>query len=221
MSRKETADLRSCRGGQRRGRVDGNHAGPRSSRWWRDGDSARRLPDAQHRAGANFIQTQKPMVYAIIFNNMVQAVLLLGVGIGFIYVACNVVKVRTRYVLPSILVIAVLGTYAVEGSISGPITLFVFAVLGFVLVRFDYPVAAVVVGILLGRMLETELLRSNQLAGGDPLYILNRPVALGIIAMRLISFIMTALGKKKQARIEAEEASLMRDLDRGMPDAGR
>ncbi len=165
--------------------------------------------------GPSFIQNEKPMVYAIIFNNMVQAVLLLGVGIGFIYVACNVVKVRTRYVLPAILVIAVLGTYAVEGSIGGPITLFVFAVLGFVLVRFEYPVAAVVVGILLGRMLETELLRSNQLAGGDPLYILNRPAALAIIALMLFSLLMTALSKKKQARIEAEEMAMMQKLNQG------
>jgi putative tricarboxylic transport membrane protein len=158
--------------------------------------------------GPAFIQNQKEMVYAIIFNNMIQAVLLLVVGIGFIYLACNVVKIRTRYVLPAILVIATMGTYAVEGSISGPITLFVFSILGFALVKFQYPVAAVVVGILLGRMLETELLRSNQLSGGDPLYILHRPAALVIVAIMLFSLAMTFIGKRRQARMEAEEAAL-------------
>ncbi len=125
--------------------------------------------------GPSFIETQKPMVYAIILNNIVQAIVLLAVGIGFIYVASNIVKVRTRYVLPAILVIATLGTYAVTGETAGPITLFVFALLGFALQRYQYPVAAVVVGILLGRMLETEFLRSYQLSGGNPLYIFERP----------------------------------------------
>jgi putative tricarboxylic transport membrane protein len=159
--------------------------------------------------GPAFIQNQKEMVYAIIFNNIVQAILLLVVGIAFIYVACNVVKIRTRYVLPAILVIAVMGTYAVEGSISGPITLFVFSIIGFALVKFQYPVAAVVVGILLGRMLETELLRSNQLSGGDFLYILNRPAALVIVAIMVFSLGMTFIGKKRQARAEKAEAAAL------------
>jgi len=163
--------------------------------------------------GPSFIQNQKPMVYAIILNNMVQAMLLLVVGIAFIYAACNVVRIRTRYVLPAILVIATLGTYAVEGSVSGPITLFVFSILGFGLVKFQYPVAAVVVGILLGRMLETELLRSYQVSGGDLLYILHRPFALAIFAMMFFSLVMTMIGKRRQARIEAEEARMMRELD--------
>jgi putative tricarboxylic transport membrane protein len=165
-------------------------------------------------AGPSFIQNQKPMVYAIILNNIVQAIVLLAVGIAFIYAASNVVRVRTRYILPAILVVATMGTYAVEGSISGPITLFVFSVIGFALVKYEYPVAAVVVGLLLGRMLETEFLRSYQLSGGDPLYILNRPGAMAILAVMLFSLVMTAWSKRRQARIEAREAAAMEALQR-------
>lgn len=164
--------------------------------------------------GPNFIETQKPMVYAIILNNIVQALVLLVVGIGFIYVASNIVRVRTRYILPAILVIATLGTYAVTGETAGPITLFVFALLGFALVRYEYPISAVVVGILLGRMLETEFLRSFQLSGGNPLYIFQRPAALAIVAVMLLSLAMTAWGKRKQARAEAEEEAAMERLHR-------
>ncbi|GLK69994.1 tripartite tricarboxylate transporter permease [Ancylobacter dichloromethanicus] len=160
--------------------------------------------------GPSFIDTQKPMAYAIILNNMVQAVVLLVVGIGFIYAATNVMKVRTRYVLPAILVVATLGTYAVTGEAAGPITLFVFAMLGFALNRYEYPVPAVVVGILLGRMLETEFLRSYQLSAGNPLYVLERPGAMAIFAVMFISLAMTAWGKRKQNKAEAAEAALLR-----------
>lgn len=163
--------------------------------------------------GPSFIEMQKPMVYAIILNNIVQAIVLLGVGIGFIYVASNVVRVRTRYILPAILVIATLGTYAVSGEISGPITLFIFALVGYVLVRYEYPIAAVVVGILLGRMLETEFLRSYQLSGGNPLYVFQRPGAMAIIGVMLLSLAMTAWGKRKQAKAEAEELAAMERLN--------
>ncbi len=170
--------------------------------------------------GPSFIQSQKPMVYAIILNNIVQAIALLGVGIGFIYVAANIVRVRTRYILPVILVVATLGTYAVDGQVAGPITLFIFAMLGFALVRYEYPVAAVVVGILLGRMLETEFLRSYQLSGGDPLYLFQRPAALAIVGIMLASLGMTAWGKRKQAKQEAEEEAAMVRLQQEQAVAG-
>jgi putative tricarboxylic transport membrane protein len=70
----------------------------------------------------------------------------------------------------------------------------------------------VVVGLLLGRMLETEFLRSYQLSGGDPLYLFERPGAMAIVGIMLFSMGMTAWGKRRQAKVEAEEAALMREL---------
>jgi putative tricarboxylic transport membrane protein len=170
--------------------------------------------------GPAFIQNEKDMVYAIILNNMVQAVLLLFVGVGFIYLACNIIRIRTRYILPAILVIATMGTYAVEGSISGPITLFIFSIVGFALVKFEYPVAPVVVGLLLGRMLETELLRSYQLTGGDLTYIFQRPATMAILAVMVFSLVMTAISKRRQSRVERDEAALLDGLASEQP-AGR
>jgi putative tricarboxylic transport membrane protein len=164
-------------------------------------------------AGPSFVENQRDMVYAIILNNIAQAVILLPVGIAFIYAASNVVRVRTRYILPAILVIATLGTYSIDGTITGPITLFIFAIIGFGLARYQYPVAATVVGLLLGRMLETEFLRSYQLSGGDPFYLLERPAAMGILAVMAFSLLMTAWSKRRQARAEAEEAEAARRLE--------
>jgi putative tricarboxylic transport membrane protein len=164
-------------------------------------------------AGPSFVENQRDMVYAIILNNIAQAIILLPVGIAFIYAASNVVRVRTRYILPAILVIATLGTYSIDGTITGPITLFIFAIIGFGLARYQYPVAATVVGLLLGRMLETEFLRSYQLSGGDPRYLLERPAAIGIILVMAFSLLMTAWSKRRQARAEAEEAEAARRLE--------
>jgi putative tricarboxylic transport membrane protein len=54
-------------------------------------------------------------------------------------------------------------------------------------------------------MLETEFLRSYQLSGGDPLYLFQRPGAMAIVGVMLASLAMTAWGKRKQAKQEAEE----------------
>ena len=118
-------------------------------------------------AGPSLIRQHKDMVYAIILNNMIQAVALLGVGVLFIYAASNVVRVRSRFILPVILVISVMGTFSIDGTIAGPITLVVFTLIGTLMVRYKYPVSATVVGLLLGRIMETESVLSYQISGGN------------------------------------------------------
>ena len=150
--------------------------------------------------GPSFIDQNKDVVYAIIFSNFAQAVLLLFVGLGFVYAASSIVRVPLRFLIPSVLVVSVFGSYALTGSSSGPITLFIFAVLGWVMLRYEYPVAATVVGILLGRLLETNLLRSWQVSGGNPSYVLERPGAAAILALMLLSIGMTALSRRRRQR---------------------
>ena len=77
-------------------------------------------------AGPSLIRQHKPLVYAMILNNILESIVLLGVGLGFIYVASNVVRLRTRYIVPVVLILAIMGTYAMDGTIAGPVTLFVF-----------------------------------------------------------------------------------------------
>jgi putative tricarboxylic transport membrane protein len=137
--------------------------------------------------GPRFMEQSRDVVYAIILSNFAQAAILVPVGTLFVYGASTIVRLPLRYLIPSVLVVSTMGAFAIEGSIAGPITLFVFAVLGWLLSRHGFPVAAVVVGLLLGRLIETELLRAWQLAGGDPWYVLNHPWAVVIVALMLLS----------------------------------
>jgi putative tricarboxylic transport membrane protein len=159
--------------------------------------------------GPSFIANNMDIVYAIIFANFAQAVLLLIVGLGFVYIAGYVVRVPLRFLIPSVLVMATFGSYAIEGSAAGPATLVVFSILGWAMVRYGYPVAATVVGLLLGSLLEANLLRTYQISGrtfeGAFEYALSRPVALGIFALLAASIIASAVAKRKRNR-EVEAA---------------
>jgi len=150
--------------------------------------------------GPSFIANNKDVVYAIIFSNFAQATLLLFVGLGFVYAASAVVRVPLRFLIPSVLAISTFGSYAMEGSLSGPITLVVFAVLGWAMVRYQYPVAAVVVGMLLGRLLEANLLRTWQISRGDVGYLLERPGAMLIVALMFLSIGLTAFSRWRRRR---------------------
>lgn len=150
-------------------------------------------------AGPSFVSNHRDMVYAILLSNICQCILLLGVGVAFLYVAVRIVKVRTRHMLPMIFGVAVVGAIAVDNSASGPITLAIFAVVGYILKKYDYPAAAVVVGLLLGRLIETEALRSWQLGNGNFVeFVSNRPIAMGIFAVLVLSVGLAAWSKRRR-----------------------
>jgi putative tricarboxylic transport membrane protein len=115
--------------------------------------------------GPAFMRDHADIVYAVILSSLAQVAILAVVGFGFIFVAGFVVKVRLRLLVPIVLSLAVVGSYALAQNMAGPITLAVFAVIGWLMQRFDYPVAAAVVGLLLGRLTEGALLRTFQMSG--------------------------------------------------------
>jgi len=153
--------------------------------------------------GPRFMEESRDVVYAIILSNFAQAVILVGVGTLFVFFASSVVRLPLRYLIPCVLVVSTMGAFAIEGSSAGPITLFAFAVLGWLMARFGFPVAAVVVGLLLGRLIETELLRAWQIAGGDPLEILNHPAAVAIIGLMLASLGVSAWREARKRRAQS------------------
>jgi putative tricarboxylic transport membrane protein len=148
--------------------------------------------------GPQFIAQNKDIVYAIIFMNFAQAMLLLVFGLAFVFVASSIVRVPLRLLIPTVLVVATFGAFAVTGDLTGPITLFVFAVIGWGLSRYEYPVAATVVGLLLGRLVETQLLRSYQVSGGEITYLLERPGAILIVCIMILSTAFTAFSKRRR-----------------------
>lgn len=149
--------------------------------------------------GPQFIDEHKDVVYAIVFGNFLQAGLLAVVGLGFVFVASSVVRVPIRYLIPSVLVFATYGAYALQGQLVGPITLWVFALFGWIMARYGFSIPAIVVGLFLGSHLETQLLRSFQLSGGDVTYITERPVAMAILATMIVSMSLTAFFQRRKA----------------------
>ena len=150
--------------------------------------------------GPRFISDQKDVVYAIIAGNLIQALLLAGIGIFFIRVTVYIVRVPLAYLLPPIVICTVLGSYALASSINGPLTLVVFSVLGILMKRYGYSVVATVIGLLLGLMMEGNLVRTWQLGGGSLRPIAERPISLIIIAL-LVTAVGTAIyvARRKKA----------------------
>ena len=159
--------------------------------------------------GPAFMRDHADIVYAVILSSLAQVVLLAVVGFGFIFVAGFVVKVRLRLLVPIVLALAVIGSYALAQNMAGPITLAAFAVIGWLMQRFDYPVAAAVVGLLLGRLTEGALLRTYQMSGGDIGFLLTRPIALAILLLLIGSIALPYLRRGRPGLLEKRQGRIV------------
>ena len=137
--------------------------------------------------GPQFIREQTDVVYAIIIANFGQAFLLICLGLLFIPVLANVIKVPMNYLVPSVLAMSIFGSFGLTGDLSGPLTVLVFSLLGWIFKRYDYSVPAAVIGILLGGMAEDSIVYSYQISGGQWSYLLERPVAVVILVLLAVS----------------------------------
>jgi putative tricarboxylic transport membrane protein len=78
-----------------------------------------------------------------------------------------------------------------------------FGIMGFLMRRYDYPIAPVVVGLILGPMAEAQLRRALSISLGDPLVLLESPISASLLFVALVAlvapFAMRGLGRFKAA----------------------
>jgi putative tricarboxylic transport membrane protein len=94
-----------------------------------------------------------------------------------------------------------MGTIAANPSPVELVMLAVFGVLGFLMRRFDFPIAPVVVGLILGPVAESQLRRALSISLGDPMVLLQSPISATLLAIALIAlvapFVLKGLGRFK------------------------
>jgi putative tricarboxylic transport membrane protein len=146
--------------------------------------------------GPQFIREEMDIVYAIIFANFGQVFLLIILGLLLIPVLASIIKVKMTYLVPSVLVLAVCGAFGLTGNMSGPITVLVFAIIGWVFRRYNFSVPATVIGMLLGSMAESSLVQTLQISGGNISYIFERPITLVIFSLLIFSLFGSKLLEK-------------------------
>jgi len=99
----------------------------------------------------------------------------------------------------SILVFALLGAYAANGSVVDVVFLVVIGLIGYAMRVFDFPVAPVLVGMILGPLSEQQLRRALAISQGSPVVFLTRPVAAALLLIVIGILIVPPLVRRLRA----------------------
>jgi len=116
----------------------------------------------------------------------------------------RLLKIPTPWLYAGILVFAAMGTIAANPSVVELIILVLFGIAGFLMRRYDYPVAPAVVGLILGPMADLQLRRALQISLGDPMVFLNHWSSATMLAIAFIALVAPFVFKGL-SRFQAEE----------------
>ena len=118
--------------------------------------------------GPNLMSSSPDLFWLIVACLVCAAVFLLLFGLTGIRLFSKIVETPKGILMPLILVLSVIGAFAIRSSLYDILWMFVFALLGYFLKRYDYPVSPLVLGIILCPLFENNYRRGVMLAGSLP-----------------------------------------------------
>ena len=144
------------------------------------------------------------LVWGLIASLFIANVMLLVLNLPLVGLWVRLLAIPQPWLYAGILVFATMGTIAAKPSVVELSMLVAFGVLGFLMRRFDYPVAPVVVGLILGPVAESQLRRALQISLGDPMVLLQSPMSATLLAIAAVALI-APFALKGMSRFKASD----------------
>ena len=163
------------------------------------------------RPGPQLLREQIDLVYAIIVAAIIAQCFMLFFSVIIGYKATGVLGISTKYLIPLISVFCMFGTYAIRNAMFDIYLMLVFGLLGWLLKRNGYPPVAVVLGVILGPMIDSEFIRTITIFPKNWFLILfTRPISLIIIFLIILSLAIPLfkINKKKKKDEKISELEL-------------
>jgi putative tricarboxylic transport membrane protein len=149
--------------------------------------------------GPLLISQQPELFWGFIASMYVGNVMLLILNFPLVGIFINVLRIPYRLLYPAILTFCVLGVYAVNGSVVDIGIMTAMGVLGYILRKFDFETAPIVLGLILAPMLEMSFRQSLAMSSGSYGIFITRPIAAVMLivglALLLLNIFTTVMKK--------------------------
>jgi putative tricarboxylic transport membrane protein len=159
--------------------------------------------------GPLLMEQQPALFWGFIASMYVGNLVLLILNLPLVGIFVNLLRIPYAYLYPAILVFCVLGVYAVDNSVVDVWIMTATGLLGYVLRKFEFEVAPIVLGLVLSPMLETALRQSLAMSSGSYAIFFGRPIATTMLAVAgvllLLSFLPTVLRGDWRRRVGLDE----------------
>ena len=141
---------------------------------------------------------QNPEIVYGLFSSMILGnILLLVLGLVGIKFYSRIVEIPKILMIPSILLLSSIGSYSMNNSIFDVGVTFAFGIIGYIMSKIKMPSSPIVLAVILGPMLETNLRKAVLMYEGSYSFLWTRPITIIFLILSLISA-YSALKKRKK-----------------------
>ena len=153
------------------------------------------------------------IVYQIFASMMLAQFVMLFIGMAGIRLFSKVILVDRAILTPSIFVLSMVGAFAMRSNMFDVYTTLAFGILGYVMMRYDYPLSPILLALILGPMAEANLRRAMVISSGDPSILFSRPIAVALMVLAVVSLLLSIRGQKQvEARLSEMENTFDKEV---------
>ncbi len=154
--------------------------------------------------GPLLIQKYPQLFWGVVTSMYLGNIMLLILNLPLIGLWVKILRVPYRILFPLILLFCLIGSYTMKNNVTDMSVTILFGILGYLMKKYQYDPAPLVLAFVLGPVMEVSLRRSLLLSDGSALIFFSRPISLGIFAFALFLLISPMIPFLNRKRIPVE-----------------
>jgi putative tricarboxylic transport membrane protein len=141
------------------------------------------------RPGPHLFNEQPALLYAVFSSMFAANLIYLILGLALARLFARISMIPATFLWPGVFVLSVIGAYAPQQSMFDVGTMLVFGIIGFAMRRVGFSPAPVIIGLVLGRMMEETLKQSLLIFDQNWLRFFERPIAISLLAVTFVGLV--------------------------------
>ncbi|MGN1209952.1 MAG: tripartite tricarboxylate transporter permease, partial [Duodenibacillus sp.] len=150
--------------------------------------------------GPQVMATDPSLFWGLIVSMWIGNVMLVILNLPMIGVWVQLLRVPYRWLYPAILVFCCIGVFSINVNVWDVWVTILFGFIGYLFVKLDCEPAPLVLGFILGPMMEENLRRALLLSRGDPSIFFTSPISCGFLLTALVLVVMVAAPAIRKTR---------------------
>ncbi|MDF2116628.1 tripartite tricarboxylate transporter permease [Roseiarcaceae bacterium H3SJ34-1] len=150
--------------------------------------------------GAAVMTSRPDLFWGMVASMWIGNLMLVVINLPMIGMWVKLLSIPYRYLFPAILMFCVIGVYGTNANSTMMVMTAVFTIFGYIMTRFGCEPAPMILGFLLGPLMEENLRRSLVLSRGDPMIFIQRPISLTLLICAGLVLLMIVLPNVRKSR---------------------
>jgi putative tricarboxylic transport membrane protein len=156
--------------------------------------------------GPLLFSSSASLVWGLIASLYIGNIMLLVLNLPLVGLWVRLLSIPQPLLYGGILVFSTLGVYSLNNSTFDLVLLLIVGLLGLVMRRYDFPIAPVIIGLILGRIAEAQFRRALAISQGDPSVFLTHPLSAALLVIAVLIFFAPLLWRWYAAYSRARQA---------------